>query len=70
MKTEKLKTTGEVAIELGVPRYVVEYAIERHQISETQRVGILRVYNLNAIEKIKQAVKRTAGKEFQNGSIF
>ena len=59
----ELKTTGQIACDLGVPRHVVEYAIERYQISETQRVGIYRVYNSEAMEAVKRAVNRTSRRE-------
>ena len=40
------------------------------RLGETQRVGILRIYDQNALKNIRWAVNRTAGKEFQNGSTF
>ena len=64
MTTEKLKTTGEIATDLNVHRHIVEYAIQRHRITESQRAGIIRLFDQRAIEAIKQAVKRTTGKKF------
>jgi len=63
MTTEKLKTTGEIATDLNVSRHIVEYAVQRHRIAESQRAGILRLFDQDGAEAIKRAIKRTARRE-------
>jgi len=62
MDTGRLKTTSEIAAELNVPRHVVNYATQRYGIVETQRAGIIRLFNVHAVESIKRAVQRTTGR--------
>lgn len=59
----KLKTTGQIATNLNVPRHVVEYAVQRYRIIESQRAGIIRLFNEDATEAIRRAVLRTARKD-------
>ena len=59
MAENKLSTTGDVAANLNVPRHVVEYAVQRHRITETQRAGIIRLFDGNAVDAIRRAVRRT-----------
>ena len=56
---KKLLTLGEISRRLGAPRHVVDYAIQRYGIKETQRAGILRLFSEDRLESIKNAIKRT-----------
>lgn len=58
VETARLKTVGDLAREADEPAHIIDYAIRRYRIEETQRVGILRVYDADAAEQIKAAVRR------------
>jgi len=56
--TGDLQTVGQIARQEGVPAHRVDYAIQRYNIADTQRVGILRVYDDAGVEAIKSALRR------------
>jgi hypothetical protein len=57
-----LKTTGDIAKQIGATRQSVDYAIQRYRVQETQRAGIVRLYDNPAVEAVKRAVQRTTGR--------
>ena len=62
MDMNRLKTTSEIADDLNVPRHVVVYATQRYRIVESQRAGIIRLFDRDAAASIKRAVQRTTGR--------
>ena len=58
MNVERLHTIGEVAKYLNVPSNRVDYAIRVYGIKETQRAGILRLYDADAVQRVERAVRR------------
>ena len=57
----QLHTVGDIAKRLEIARHVVDYAVGRYNIEETQRAGILRLFDEDAVERIRRAVRRTHG---------
>ena len=57
----RLLTLGDVARHLGVSRHVVSYVVEQHNIEETQRAGIIRLYDEPTVERIERVLRRTRG---------
>ena len=55
-----LFTTGDIARQERVPKYRVEYAIDTYGIRETQRIGIVRVFDNAKVEAIRSALRRIA----------
>lgn len=58
----RLRTIGEIARAEGVPRHVVDYAVSAYRITETQRAGIIRLFDEDAIHRIRAALRRIAGR--------
>jgi hypothetical protein len=56
---QNLRTTGQIAKDLKVPVNVVDYATRRYNIAEVQRAGIIRLFDGNAVDAIRRAVRRT-----------
>ena len=67
MSTNNLKTTGDVAKQIGVSRQNVDYAISRYRIQETQRAGIVRLFDAGAVNRIMRAINRTSRENCNNG---
>lgn len=57
---QPLKTLGEIATEVGVRPYSVAYAISSRGIRETQRAGIVRLFDAAAVDQIKMALAEIA----------
>ena len=55
---EKLSTVGDIAREEGVPKHRVEYAIEQYRVQETQRAGIIRLFDAAKVAAIRSALAR------------
>lgn len=53
-------TLGQIADRLQAPVYRVKYAVEQYRITPIARVGILRVWDENALPRIESALKRIA----------
>ena len=53
-----LKTIGDIAREDGVTKNAIDYAIESYRIPETQRAGIIRLYDEHAVRRIRSALRR------------
>lgn len=62
-KSNELLTVGEVAAEIGIPVYTVQYAISQDSIQPRQRAGIYRLFGRDQITAIKEAVERSATRE-------
>lgn len=58
MSLSQFRTVGQVAHELGEPLHRVEYVIRSRGIEASSRVGILRVFDLAAVDRIRAALKR------------
>jgi hypothetical protein len=58
----QLMTIGQIAQSLRIPTHRVKYAIDRYRIPETQRAGIIRLFDTHAVESVKRAVQRTTGR--------
>ena len=56
MRTEDLKTVGQIADMLHEPTSRVAYAICKHRIKPVVRVGIIRLFGPRQIEAIKQGL--------------
>lgn len=54
MADVKLASSGEVARQLGVGRWIIIYLVESGKIPEPQRIGGKRVFNEADIEKMRQ----------------
>jgi len=54
MSKTKQKTTGEIAIELGVHRDRVIYAIKAMSIPHAGKVGIRRLFDGRQVNKIRE----------------
>ena len=63
-----LFTLGDIAKRLGIARHIADYAVERYRIEETQRAGVLRLFDEAAVERIRRAVRRTHGDPVQAGT--
>ena len=59
-ETTKLYTIGDIARAEGIPKCRIEYAIEQYRITETQRGGIIRLYDESKVAAIRSAVARIA----------
>lgn len=53
-----LNTASEIAKELGIQQYTVDYAIKTLGIKPTQRIGIIRVFSKTDVAKIKTKLAR------------
>ena len=60
MEEHTLKTLGDIARDLGLPQHVINYTVTRLGIQETQRAGILRLYDQPTAERIERAVRQTS----------
>ena len=56
----KLLTITELGRRLGLPPYVVNYAIIKFRLEPATRIGIARVWSENDLPKIREAVEKTA----------
>ena len=62
MHDKQLFTVGDVARRLNVSPQRVDYVIRTYNIRETQRAGILRLYDQSTMERIERAVRQTSGR--------
>ena len=62
-----MMTVGDLMRTDDVPRHVIEYAIEAYGIRETQRAGIIRLYDADGVRRIRSALRRIA--ERRGGSL-
>lgn len=53
---DSLRTPGQIAKLLGVPLHRVQYAILSRGIKESSRAGQLRLFGLDAVEQIAEAL--------------
>lgn len=53
-----LWTVGDIARELGIPEHSVDYAIRKYHIGESQRAGILRLYDADGFDAVRMALRR------------
>lgn len=58
--TQQLKTLGQIASELDRQEYSIAYIITSRRIQETQRAGIVRLFDDAAVEQIKAALAEMA----------
>lgn len=56
--SERLLTLGQIAKQLDVPTHRVKYAIDMAKIEPLMRVGILRVWPSNVIDRVKTELER------------
>jgi hypothetical protein len=59
---EDLKTARQIAQLTGTPFYRVDYAIQRLGLTETARVGIVRLYAPGQVAAIKAALLEIASR--------
>ncbi|MBN2457298.1 MAG: hypothetical protein JXB29_12310 [Sedimentisphaerales bacterium] len=52
----KFLTIGQIADRLGEPPARVSYIVAKHRLKPVQRVGIIRLFNQEQAEAIKQAL--------------
>ncbi len=55
-----LLTLGQIADQLKVSTHRVKYAVDQYRIKPRARVGILRVWSVDAIPLIETALARIA----------
>ena len=60
--TAKLHTIGEIAKREKVPAHRVAYAVDSYRIQETQRAGIIRLFDDDKVEVIQAALRRIANR--------
>ena len=51
-----LQTTGQIADDLHEPRARVNYIIDKYRIKAVQRVGIIRLFNAEQKQEIKDCL--------------
>ncbi len=56
----RLMTLGQIAQRLNVSTHRVKYAIDQCRIAPLTRIGILRVWDEDALPRIKRALERIA----------
>lgn len=57
-----LLTLGQIASRLGVPVHRARYAIDLYKIQPVTRIGIIRVWQPDALERIASALRRIGNK--------
>lgn len=57
-----LKTLPQLAKEFGITERRCDYAAKSHGIEPTERLGIIRLYDRTAAEKIREAVTLIASR--------
>lgn len=57
-KKEELLTAGKIAEKLGIPPKKLKQVMEELKIQPDQKRGNCNFYNLQTMEKIKQAVSK------------
>ena len=67
---KSLFTLGDLTVMLGVPQHRITYAIRRHNIQPTTRVGQVRVWSKEDAEKVRAAVLKTAANHLALGRCF
>jgi DNA-binding transcriptional MerR regulator len=55
-------TLVEIADLVGVPNHVVRYAIREDNIPHIRRVGIIRLFDKDAVRRVREVVARRAAK--------
>jgi len=58
----RLRTPGVIAEELGVPLSRILYLLRTRPIAPAARAGTLRLYDLAAVDMIRNALTDTQGK--------
>ena len=61
---------GDLIDLLGEPRHRVEYAIERFAIKPIGRVGIARIWSVDDVPRIREALESTAANHIRMGRRF
>ncbi len=51
-----LQTISQIADKLGEPPQRVDYIIRKHRLKPQQRVGIIRLFNEQQVEAIKEGL--------------
>ena len=54
------QTIADIAKSEGVSQRQADYATRVYSVEETARVGTIRIYDPNAAEQVKSAIKRIA----------
>lgn len=54
MEKQKCYTVGDIADLLGEPPARVGYIISKHRIKPAERVGIIRIFNAQQVELVRQ----------------
>ena len=54
----EIMTLGQIARKLGVPDHRIKYVVDRHRIEPRRRVGILRVWDEDAVSRIEAALEQ------------
>ncbi len=60
-----LLTVGDIASRLGIPAARVDYALRTYRIKETQRAGIIRLFDDDSVSQIERALRRIAGRAME-----
>jgi len=53
---EKLRTIGQVAVELRIPTHAAQYLAASRRVEPVVRVGRYKVYNSQGVEAIRAAL--------------
>ncbi|MBN1341506.1 MAG: hypothetical protein JXQ73_02445 [Phycisphaerae bacterium] len=58
LQDQRLVTLGEIARDMGLPLHRLTYALKTYHVRETQRAGVIRLFDAAAVERVKAAVRR------------
>ena len=53
----RFRTLGDLAKEVGVTREQADYIVRRHHIGHTARAGNLRLFNTDAVRRVRLELK-------------
>ena len=65
---EKMLTTGQIAEELGIPLWKVQYLLNSRGIKPDQRIGHLRAFLPTIVDRLKAELDAMRPKGFKHNA--